>query len=151
MQAGFFCDNYLREVYLVDESTQSQKVIATGWEGYYTDPYYFNNLDAAPGDLIRFKCYNKDGWTYGAGCFFINNICRCYMFDNAIKEYTNKLEPHSGTMTFGSTQCNLKVYFLNEFDVQKDYYYQHYIPLDVGGITCKNDYVLTIPIIHNII
>ena len=146
IQVGFFCDNFLREVYLIDESTKTQKVIATGWEGFWKSPYYFEKLEAAPGDLIKFKCYNYDGWSFGAGCFYINNICRCYMFENDIKEYSSAISPYSGTVTFGSKQCNINVYYLSEFNVAKDYYYQHYIPLDVDGITCKNDYVLTIPL-----
>ncbi len=144
VKAGFFCDNFLREVYLIDESF-SQKVIATGWEGFWKAPYIFDNLEAAPGDLIKFKCYNYDGWSFGAGCFLINNICRCYMFENDIKEFSDKISPYYGTVDFGSRQCNMNIYYLKEFNVAKDYYYQHYIPLDVDGIKCKNDYVLSIP------
>ena len=132
IQAGFFCDNYLREVYLIDENSHTQKVIANGWEGFFTNPYIFENLQADPGDLIKFKCYNVDGWTNGAGCFIVNEICRCYNFDNDIKEYTDKIGPLSGTITFNNNrQCNIDAYRLKEFDVAKDYYYQHRIPLDV--------------------
>ena len=145
VRSAFFCDNFLREIYLVDESSHTEKSIATGWEGSWSDPYYFENLQAEPGDLIKLKCYNVDGWSYGAGCFLINNICRCYMFDNEIKDYTNLVGPHPGKVYFSTGQeCNINVYFLNQFGVVKDYYYQHYIPLDVNGITCKNDFVLTI-------
>ena len=144
VQVAFFCDNFLREVYLINKSTQAQEKIATGWEGFWKAPYYFD-LKAAPGDLIKFKCYNYDGWSFGAGCFFINNICRCYMFENDIKEYSNKISPYSGTANFGNNQCNINIYYLKEFNIVKDYYYQHYIPLDVNGITCKNEFILTIP------
>ena len=67
------------------------------------------------------------------------------MFENDIKEYSSSIDPYSGIVTFSDRQCNMNVYYLKEFNVAKDYYYQHYIPLDVNGITCKNDYVLTIP------
>ena len=144
IKAGFFCDNFLREVYLIDES-HSQKVIAKGWEGSWKAPYIFENLEAAPGDLIKFKCYNFDGWTFGAGCFLINNNCRCYMFENDIKEFSDKIVPYYGTVNFNNKQCNMNIYYLKEFNVKKDYYYQHYIPLDVDGIECKNNYVLSIP------
>lgn len=75
----------------------------------------------------------------------INNICRCYIFENDIKEFSDKISPYYGTVDFGSRQCNMNIYYLKEFNVAKDYYYQHYIPLDVDGIKCKNDYVLSIP------
>ena len=119
IKAGFFCDNFLREVYLIDES-HSQKVIAKGWEGFWKAPYIFENLEAAPGDLIKFKCYNFDGWTFGAGCFLINNNCRCYMFENDIKEFSDKIAPYYGTVNFNNKQCNININYLKEFNVKKD-------------------------------
>ena len=69
VQAGLFCDNFLREIYLIDEESKTEKVIAQGWEGMWSTPYDFSNLNADPGALIKFRCYNYDGLTYGSGCF----------------------------------------------------------------------------------
>lgn len=99
VQTALFCDNFLREVYLINEGN-SQKLIATGYEGMWSEPYYFYDLNVDPGALIKFKCYTYNGWSFGAGCFLINNKCRCYMFDSDIKQYTNILGPHSGKITF---------------------------------------------------
>ena len=146
VQTAIFCDNFLREIYLIDEDTHTEKVIATGWDGNWEDPYVFNSLDVDPGALIKFKCYTTEGWSFGAGCFIINNKCRCYMFDNDIKEYTKELGPYEGTVIFDNNiECKHKVYFLNEFNIKKDYYYKHYIPLDVDGIKCMNDTVKNVP------
>ena len=148
VQTAIFCDNYIREIYLINETTKKEKVIANGSEHYWAEPYYYNNLEADPGDLIKIKCYNSEGWSFGAGCFLINNICRCYMFhDDYNKGYTNELGPHPGKVTFeNNIQCNIDVYWINIFNIPGDYYYYHYIPLDANAITCMNDKILTVPI-----
>lgn len=144
MEAYFFCDNYLKEIYSIDEDTQTQKLIANGWDGDWQDPYHFENLDAAPGEFIKFRCHNTDAVSYGAGCFLINNICRCYQFDNEITKFTDTA--YLRTVTFkNNKKCSISIYHLGEISVGKDYYYTHYIPLDVNGITCKNNYVISVP------
>ena len=146
VQAGLFCDNFLREIYLIDEESKTEKVIAKGWDGAWSAPYIFNELNADPGALIKFKCYNYDGWTYGAGCFNINNKCYCYVFDSEIKEYTDKIAAYKGEVNFNNNKkCSINIPYLNQFNVKKDYYYKHYIPLDVNQIECMNDKYISVP------
>ena len=146
VQAGIFCDNYLREIYLIDEESKTEKVIANGWEGEWPTPYMFEELNADPGSLIKFKCYSYNGWSFGAGCFLINDKCYCYMFDSEIKEYSDKIEPYKGKVNFNNNKtCSISVKFLNEFNISKDYYYEHYIPLDVNQIECINNKYISVP------
>ena len=96
------------------------------------------------GSLIKFKCYNVDGATFGAGCFSINNKCRCYMFNtNDVTINYNGGHNHF-KVNFNDLQCEFDVYWLNNAVDKKDYYYYHYIPLDVDEIKCKN-IVKTVP------
>ena len=68
VQTRIFCDNFLREIYLIDEVKNSQKLILTEKvEKIWSDHYSYHNLDVDhPGALIKFKCYNVDGPTLGA-------------------------------------------------------------------------------------
>ena len=62
VQTRIFCDNFLREIYLIDEVKNSQKLILTEKvEKIWLDHYSYDNLDVDPGALIKFKCYNVDG------------------------------------------------------------------------------------------
>ncbi|WP_337238204.1 hypothetical protein, partial [Salmonella enterica] len=73
IQAVFFCDDYLKSVYILNESPP--KFLAGEWHGNSETSYHFNDLDAVPGDLIRIECYNTEGWSFGAGCFVLNDQC----------------------------------------------------------------------------
>ena len=146
VQAGLFCDNFLREIYLIDEESKTEKVIAKGWDGMWSTPYIFKELNADPGALIRFKCYNYDGWTFGGGCFLINDKCYCYNFDSEIKGYTNKIDPYKGEINFNNNKkCSMNVKYLTEFNIKKDYYYKHYIPLDANLIECMDNKYISVP------
>ena len=96
------------------------------------------------GSLIKFKCYNVDGATFGAGCFSINNKCRCYMFNTNDGTINYNGGHNHFKVNFNDLQCEFDVYWLNNAVDKKDYYYYHYIPLDVDEIKCKN-IVKTVP------
>ena len=141
--AAFFCDNYLREVEVLDKSTQSYKQVAYGWNQNWDTAYIFN-IDANPGDLIRFRCLNVGGPTLGAGCFLVDNNCYCYNFDNDVKRYSSSVQPFTGIADLAGKRCSLTVKFL---DVNTDgvyYYYTHLIPIDANLLSCKNNDI-TIP------
>ena len=137
-----FCDNFLREIYLIDENTHSQKTIAIEKiERMWDDHYSYDNLNVDPGALIKFKCYNVDGPTLGAGCFLINNKCRCYTF-NIDGQSVNYGNPMTYKVQFkNGIKCEYKTYWLYTFN-PGDYYYYHHVPLDVDGITCKKELLL---------
>ena len=139
-----FCDNFLREIYLIDEKTHSQKTIAIEKiERMWDDHYSYDNLNVDPGALIKFKCYNVDGPTLGAGCFLINNKCRCYTF-NIDGQKVNYGNPMTYKVKFkNDIKCEYKTYWLYTFD-PGDYYYYHYVPLDVDGNTCTKR-TITVP------
>ena len=105
--ALFYCDDILRQVYLIDETTQEKQLIGTGNErGSWDEPNYFNYLKAAPGDLIRIICYTPNSGLYGGGCFLLNNICRCYNFYNPLP-HNHQITPTSSfrkyNLIFNST------------------------------------------------
>ena len=84
IKAAFFCDDSLKEIYVVEGN--AQRKIAQGSNGIKENrtvyvPYYFKELNAVPGDLIRFKCFNIMTITFGAGCFVLDNNCYCYDFN----------------------------------------------------------------------
>ena len=139
VQAGIFCDDYLNEIYLIDEETKKEKQIAYGWNGNWSLPYMFKELDADPGSLIKFKCYNNEGWTYGAGCFLINDKCYCIMFNNTeLNRYS--AEKYNGEVKFENNKtCNIEINFLKESKRKTNYSYQQYIPLDVDEIECMKN------------
>ena len=135
VQAVFYCDDYLKEVYIKDEITQELTHIATGIpDGSWTTPNYFYDLEAAPGDLIQITCCNMNRGVYGGGCFLINNNCLCYNFDCDIIHNGQKFDRQA---ILDGKQCNLKV--VNYAGELKDYIYRHKIPLDANGITCQNN------------
>ena len=145
VQAGIFCDDYLEEIYLVKENN-TKKVIAKGWKGKWSEPYKFNDLDADPGSLIQFSCYNNEAWTYGAGCFLINEKCYCYNFDNIDNKEYSKTEKYNGVVIFENNKtCNIEIKFLKEYNKKEYYSYQHFIPLDVNEIECIKDNYIMVP------
>ena len=134
IQAAFFCDELLREVYLVDKSTGESSQIAHGpYNGDWRDPNYFLNLAADQGDKIKINCYtnNADSNTYGGGCFLINDNCRCYDFNKEMTPY----RPYTRSANLDGKDCSIT---LGRSEVPPGTYsYQYTIPLDTGGITCK--------------
>ena len=88
IKAVFFCDDFLREIYKVDQSTQVITKIGNGNGGDWQTPHYFPELEADQGDTIRINCYNINGETFGGGCFLINDDCKCYSFDNGMTPYS---------------------------------------------------------------
>ena len=92
IEAAFFCGGVLWEIYVVEGTRES--VIAKSSDlpsGGYLAPYYFHKLNAVPGDLIKFQCYNFNPSpglfgeltrSFGAGCFLLNDNCYCYDFDS---------------------------------------------------------------------
>ena len=146
VKAGIFCDDYLREIYLIDEETKAEKIIAQGSDGTWSKPYKFEELDADPGSLIKFRCYNDQGYAFGAGCFLINDKCYCHMFNNTeIKEFS-KNKPYPGEVIFeNNKKCNIEIKYLKGADKQKNYYYQQYIPLDADQIECIENKLIIVP------
>ena len=137
---AFYCDVYLREVYVVENG--NRRKIHNGISGDYRKPFYFKELDAVPGDLIGFLCQNGAGETYGAGCFFLENTCHCYDFD-ANKEISSN--GYGKTAYFNDIACNMTIHPLVE-QLEGNYYYEHYIPLYANKILCNNyNTVLYIP------
>ena len=137
----FYCDDILRKVYIVDKSSGNIiKDIGTGsGSGSWDTPNYFYNLEADPGDHIRIICYTPNSGVYGGGCFLVNNICYCYNFYNI---YSHEHASFTRGGTLGGKPCNVP---LRQRSGQiGDYSYEQTIPLDVGGITCKN-YLLIVP------
>ena len=143
VRAGIFCDDQLKEIYLIDKETGNRKQIAKGTNIDWKTPDIFEDLDAEPGDKIEFICHNNDGFTFGAGCFLINDKCYCYQFDTEKNEYSGIKRPYEGTASFkNDKQCVFEIKYLSEYNKKKDYIYQHLIPLDVEQIECiDNDYI----------
>ena len=134
--ALFYCDDILRQVYLIDETTQEKQLIGTGNErGSWDEPNYFNYLNAAPGDLIRIICYTPNSGLYGGGCFLLNNICRCYNFYNPLPHNHQIINREAN---LNGISCSIP---LNQAEVSEsggEFVYEQRIPLDVNGITCQN-------------
>ena len=124
----------MKDVYKVEDNKQIK--IEEG-RGRDCEPYYFESLDAAPGDLIRIICYDKNRGTYGAGCFVLNNNCHCFNFDSNISRvnYRNVTRSHpicsmSGIQFIIFEECPSVC--------PRNYTYEQRIPLDVSNISCKN-------------
>ena len=131
---GFFCDDYLREVYVIENGISRE--IVKGWEGRWDIPYPFQNLSVDPGDLIRFTCYSGTGGAYGSGCFLIYDECFCYDFDI---DKPRKNSPLSRTVKLDDIDCMMDVYPLEETDVEAVYVYEHYVPLNASELRCLNN------------
>ena len=68
------------------------------------------------------------------------------MFDSDIKEYSYKIAPYNGEVSFNNNKkCNINIKYLKEFNNKKDYYYKHYIPLDANLIECMNNKYISVP------
>ena len=136
IQAGFWCEDLLQEVYLIESS--EEKEIGYGEpeeEHTWEYPNYFYNLAAEQGDTIKINCYTFRGEadTYGGGCFLINNICRCYNFNTDRKIYQNYIREAN----LGDKKCTIE---LGRSDVPEGKYsYEFKIPIDAGGITCPTN------------
>ena len=61
IEAVFFCDDVIKAVYVVDGTNQ----IPISGERELNEEFIYNytHLDAVPGDLIKFTCYNEGGPT----------------------------------------------------------------------------------------
>ena len=101
---AFFCDDYLKEIYVVEGNIPRQVADGSIVGGNWETPYYFYNLNVIEGDLIRFRCRNKKKPSLGGGCFFLYDKCHCYEFDNAIG-WDNGYLPK--TAIFGNTIIQL--------------------------------------------
>ena len=137
IQAAFFCDDELQDIYVVQGN--DKKKIADKKSGSAGAPIYYGDLDATPGDLIYFGCYNSIYVSFGAGCFYMYDTCFCSLFDNkdGIKyDYTKNVITR--VADFGKKQCSFNSYSLVEKGVIKNYYYQNYVPLDATRLECKS-------------
>ena len=143
ISAGFFCDDYLRGVYVVDGS--NLRLIKEGHDGSWDEPYVYQNLALVPGDLVRLHCYNKETETYGAGCFYVYNKCHCFEFDIGGKPRGS--EQYSRTVKLDGHDCTFTVSHLVETGFLQIYEYQHYVPLDPTELTCINTNNINNPII----
>ena len=141
----------MRGVFKVEGSTEDK--IENGWDGSRLDPYPFESLKAAPGDLIKFNCYNYDGGSFGAGCFVLSNKCHCFNFDTTISRRNNNEQTRSHTFN-NSIECKMTdIQNLSEDDNEGTYHlYEHIIPLNASSISCQNtDNVLFVQYGENII
>ena len=137
IQAAFFCDDELQDIYVVQGN--DKKKIADKKSGSAGAPIYYGDLDATPGDLIYFGCYNSIYVSFGAGCFYMYDTCFCSLFDNkdGIKyDYTKNVITR--VADFGKKQCSFNSYSLVEKGVITTYYYQNYVPLDATRLECKS-------------
>ena len=138
IKAAFFCDDELKEIYVKEGDNENlivgQSNIPTGGVGV---PYYFDKLNATPGDLIKFKCYNRWSSTYGAGCFLLNDNCHCYDFNTNLRQ-NNSATSHL-SVTLGGKSCSIDIPDSLGHKANTHYFYEHYIPLDASKISCKNN------------
>ena len=131
IQSAFFCDDYLREINVIKGNIK----IRIANERYVSPdtPYFFNISNAAPGDLIELICHNSGGDTFGGVCFLLHNECYCNDFDTKLPlNYRSSL---TVTVHFPSKSCSFNIHYLYEFNMQKDYNYEYYIPLDATKIS----------------
>ena len=143
IQAVFFCDDIIKAIYVLEESNEIKIEDEQDLNEEFI--YGFNNLNAVPGDLIKLTCNSLGGWSFGAGCFVLNNDCHCYEFE--IDKPRNYIDFVSKSYTFGNIICSMpNIYPLEEIDNIIDYDYKHYIPLDASRISCinNNNDVLTV-------
>ena len=143
IKSAIFCDDHLEGVYSYDENTNTYKTqpyIDKGNLCY--DPDYVD-LDVDPGAKIKIKCHNTGGPTFGAGCFLINNKCKCdeFKMDGGSIDYSEL--PRHFSVQLNNRVCEYDAYFLQqEIEGHLEYYYQ--IPLDASEITCL-DKTITAP------
>jgi len=143
IKSGLFCDDQIKEIYVYDERLgfykylQSVKNPVNCWNVDYVD------LDVDPGALIKFKCYNAETLTLGGGCFLINNRCLCYNFENTEGYgYDYNQLGNSFSVNFNNgIRCSHYTRYLKT-QRKGDYYYYHYVPLDVDEIKCNPKTIL---------
>ena len=88
IQAAFYCEDTLPNVYLIDPSTGNLLNIGSGTSPGWEYPNIFTDLEAEQGDKIQINCdINIGGDTYGGGCFLINNNCHCYDFNTRVEYF----------------------------------------------------------------
>ena len=132
IQAGFWCEDLLQEVYIVESTSTRQIGYGEGKEHTWEYANYFYDLAADQGDTVKINChtFRGDADTYGGGCFLINNICRCYDFNSEYSPY----KYYTRSANFGDIGCSIT---LGRSRVPDGVYsYQFTIPIDAGGITC---------------
>ena len=136
---GIFCDDYLRGVYVLEGGKGGTlRKISSGWDGNAATPYVYTSLDVAPGDYVRFTCYNYiGGYSFGAACFYIYNKCYCYDFEVSNKPQSSRSE--SKSVTLNNVKCSMVLHTLQEYDKKLNYNYEHYIPLDATELKCQNN------------
>ena len=138
IQAAFFCEDLLREVYLVDQSNELRQIAYGPDNGDWERPNYILDLAADQGDTIKINCLSYVGMadTYGGGCFLINDNCRCYNFniERTISEY------HTRYAKLDGKDCSIT---LERSSVPPgNYSYQYQIPLDASGVTCPTEVLI---------
>ena len=151
IEAYFFCDDEIQDIYVIKGSNKEK--IADKMAKNYWKKYYYSNLDATPGDLIRFGCYNSGGGiTFGGACFYLFEQCNCYNFNNIGDLPYDKSSPQDDkAVSFWSKKDNKykycyfsNLYPLKERNNQIIYYYQNYVPLDAREVQCQS-YILPVP------
>ena len=136
VHAGFFCDDYLTKLTLINGATDFIIGTISNIEKKEWKDYYSYELNADPGDLVKINCYNKEGPAFGGGCFLINNYCRCYNFNIDGKNLNKNNAFHSGRLIFNNNRkCDYKAIWLQQEEIG-DHEYYYYIPLDVDAIRC---------------
>ena len=136
VHAGFFCDNYLTKITLINGTTNYIIDVITDIKPKDWKEYYSYELNADPGDLVKINCYNIDGPAFGGGCFLINNKCKCYNFNINGKNLNRNGASHSGSLKFtNNLDCDYNAIWLEQ-EEKGDHEYYNYIPLDVNGIRC---------------
>ena len=145
IEAVFFCDDFIAAIYVVDGTNQIQ-ISGKGIEnGRFT--FNYSHLNAVPGDLIKFTCYNGKGPTWGAGCFVLNDQCYCDNFE--IDKDHNNNKNFERSFNFGHITCTMSGIIKLQEEINGYYDYQHYIPLDASKISCINNKVLIVPYDEN--
>ena len=131
IQAAFYCEDILPNVYLVDKSTGITQSIGSGTSVEWSTPNIFTNLAADQGDTIKIDCDSTvESDTSGGGCFLINNNCHCYDFNTR----EDSFHTIDRTTELDGKPCSLS---LRRSQVPSGLYsYTYIIPLDPNGITC---------------
>ena len=141
IQAALYCSLYLREIYLIESDGQKKQIKYGSGAVTSENPDYFPDLQAEQGDKIMFNCYTKStysspfiniAFTYGGGCFLINNICLCSKFENG----KNPVTTVSKTTVLDSKSCQISLD--NSIVDEGTYSYTYTIPIDARGMSNKD-------------
>ena len=129
IQAAFYCEDILPNVYLIDQSTGNLLNIGSGTSVFWEDPNIFTYLAAEQGDTIQINCDSiSDGDNYGGGCFLINNNCHCYDFNTRVEYF----ETINYETELDDKPCHISLRRSHVPDGIYPYIYK--IPLDPNGI-----------------